>query len=62
MLSGLIEGEEVVTSAQFMVDSESKLREATEKMMLQLQNKKSSNNKMPPMDMKNSVEMKVKEQ
>ncbi|AWB58421.1 efflux RND transporter periplasmic adaptor subunit [Colwellia sp. Arc7-D] len=62
VLSGLIEGEEVVTSAQFMVDSESKLREATEKMMLQLQNKKSSNNKMPPMDMKNSVEMKVKEQ
>jgi Cu(I)/Ag(I) efflux system membrane fusion protein len=31
--SGLNEGEEVVTSAQFLVDSESKLREATAKMM-----------------------------
>jgi Cu(I)/Ag(I) efflux system membrane fusion protein len=31
-------------------------------MMLQLQNKISSNNKVPPMDMKNSAEMKVKEQ
>ena len=30
---GLAEGEEVVTSAQFLVDSESKLREATAKML-----------------------------
>lgn len=30
---GLKEGEEVVTSAQFLIDSESKLREATAKMM-----------------------------
>lgn len=33
ILSGVSEGEEVVTSAQFLVDSESKLREATAKMM-----------------------------
>ena len=31
--SGLFEGEQVVTSAQFMLDSESKLREAIQKMM-----------------------------
>lgn len=33
VLSGVAAGEEVVTSAQFLVDSESKLREATAKMM-----------------------------
>ncbi len=33
VLKGLKAGEEVVTSAQFMIDSESKLREATEKMI-----------------------------
>ncbi len=33
VLSGLKEGEEVVTSAQFLIDSESKLREATAKML-----------------------------
>jgi len=33
VLDGLEEGEEVVTSAQFLIDSESKLREATAKMM-----------------------------
>jgi Cu(I)/Ag(I) efflux system membrane fusion protein/cobalt-zinc-cadmium efflux system membrane fusion protein len=33
VLSGLSEGENVVTSAQFMLDSESKLREAIQKMM-----------------------------
>ncbi|RJQ87305.1 MAG: efflux RND transporter periplasmic adaptor subunit [Desulfobacteraceae bacterium] len=33
VLSGLKEGETVVTSAQFMLDSESKLREAIQKMM-----------------------------
>jgi Cu(I)/Ag(I) efflux system membrane fusion protein/cobalt-zinc-cadmium efflux system membrane fusion protein len=31
--SGLAAGEQVVTSAQFMLDSESKLREAIQKMM-----------------------------
>ena len=30
---GLLEGEHVVTSAQFMLDSESKLREAIQKMI-----------------------------
>ena len=33
VVDGVSEGEEVVTSAQFLVDSESKLREATAKMM-----------------------------
>ncbi len=33
VLDGLSEGEEVVTSSQFLVDSESKLREATAKML-----------------------------
>ena len=33
MLEGVKAGEEVVTSAQFLLDSESKLREATAKMM-----------------------------
>ncbi len=33
VLEGVLEGEEVVTSAQFLVDSESKLREATAKML-----------------------------
>ena len=33
VLAGISVGEEVVTSAQFLVDSESKLREATAKMM-----------------------------
>lgn len=33
ILSGLSQGEEVVTSAQFLVDSESKLREAASKML-----------------------------
>ena len=33
ILAGLKEGEEVVTSAQFLIDSESKLREATAKML-----------------------------
>ena len=33
VLQGIKAGEEVVTSAQFLVDSESKLREATAKMM-----------------------------
>lgn len=33
VLDGLKEGEEIVTSAQFLIDSESRLREATAKMM-----------------------------
>jgi len=35
ILSGLEEGEEVVTSSQFLIDSESKLKEATAKMLKQ---------------------------
>ena len=49
VLSGLSAGEEVVTSAQFMVDSESKLREATEKMMLKLKKNNSDVKKMDSM-------------
>ena len=37
ILAGIDAGDEVVTSAQFLVDSESKLREATAKMMDALQ-------------------------
>ena len=33
VLRGLKEGEEIVTSAQFLIDSESSLREATAKMI-----------------------------
>jgi Cu(I)/Ag(I) efflux system membrane fusion protein len=33
ILSGIEAGERVVVSAQFLIDSESKLREATAKMM-----------------------------
>lgn len=33
ILDGLVSGEEVVTSAQFLIDSESKLNEATSKML-----------------------------
>jgi Cu(I)/Ag(I) efflux system membrane fusion protein len=35
ILSGVEEGEEVITSSQFLIDSESKLREATAKMLEQ---------------------------
>lgn len=41
VLSGLEAGEEVVTSSQFLVDSESKLSEATAKMMESLNDEKS---------------------
>jgi Cu(I)/Ag(I) efflux system membrane fusion protein len=37
ILSGVSEGDEVVTSAQFLLDSESKLGEATAKMMSSLE-------------------------
>ena len=47
ILSGLEAGEEVVTSAQFLLDSESKLREATAKMLQRL-------SKQPPVNNKNS--------
>jgi len=38
ILAGLNAGEEVVTSSQFLIDSESKLREATAKMMAVMDN------------------------
>jgi len=40
VLEGIQAGEEVVTSAQFLIDSESKLREATAKMLPATTNKK----------------------
>tara|TARA_R110001632_G_scaffold85610_3_gene187704 strand:- start:167 stop:391 length:225 start_codon:yes stop_codon:yes gene_type:complete len=62
VISGLAAGEEVVTSAQFMVDSESSLREATEKMLEQLQKQNSDETKMPAMDMPSVNDVKPKEQ
>ncbi len=49
ILEGLKEGEEVVTSAQFLIDSESKLREATAKMMEPAKNKKTAMDMSKPM-------------
>ncbi len=45
VLSGIKAGEEVVTSAQFLIDSESKLREATAKMLQANTEKKQLTNK-----------------
>jgi len=42
VLDGVREGEEVVSSAQFLLDSESKLREATAKMMGAIENSKTA--------------------
>jgi len=58
VLSGLREGEEVVVSAQFMLDSESRLREAIQKMLeirkrgLKTQRPSTMKMKMGPTDMK----------
>ena len=49
VLEGLRGGEEVVTSAQFLVDSESKLKEATAKMMETL-NSENQSQQAPSMD------------
>ncbi|MFI3221075.1 MAG: efflux RND transporter periplasmic adaptor subunit, partial [Methylococcales bacterium] len=46
VLKGLKAGEEVVTSAQFLIDSESKLREATEKMIEPSSPQKSESNRL----------------
>lgn len=62
VISGLVGGEEVVTSAQFMVGSESSLREATEKMLKQLEKESVDGNNMPNMDMSSDDELKEKEQ
>jgi Cu(I)/Ag(I) efflux system membrane fusion protein/cobalt-zinc-cadmium efflux system membrane fusion protein len=50
VLSGLESGERVVTSAQFLIDSESKLQEAIQKM---LQQKQPADTTMKDMEMKN---------
>jgi len=42
VIDGLKPGEEIVTSSQFLIDSESKLREATAKMMESAAAKESS--------------------
>lgn len=39
VISGLLDGEQVVTSAQFMLDSESRLQEAIQKMLQEKMNK-----------------------
>lgn len=50
ILEGVAPGEEVVTSSQFLIDSESKLREATAKMMAAMA-AESTNEEMDDMDM-----------
>ncbi len=51
ILSGVVAGEEVVTSSQFLIDSESKLREATAKMMAAMATKSAADEDMSDMDM-----------
>lgn len=50
VLEGVKAGEEVVTSAQFLIDSESKLREATAKMLQATEHKKQQANKPTVME------------
>lgn len=54
VLSGLLEGEKVVTSAQFLLDSESRLQEAIQKM---LEERKMKMDQSKPMDMKEHSDM-----
>ena len=42
VISGLLEGEKIVTSAQFLLDSESRLQEAIQKMLMERQGKSPS--------------------
>lgn len=51
VLSGLDAGEEIVTSAQFLVDSESKLREAASKMVESKKSASQSHSNMSPESM-----------
>jgi len=51
ILAGVDAGEEVVTSAQFLIDSESKLREATAKMMASMADEGNNNTGMSDMAM-----------
>lgn len=50
VLKGIEEGDEVVISAQFLLDSESSLREATRKMMEVQDSQPASNAEMGDMD------------
>jgi len=54
ILEGIEEGDEVVVSAQFLVDSESSLREATAKMMEIEDTEPPSSTEMDDMDMDNT--------
>ncbi len=47
VVSGLLEGETIVVSAQFMLDSESRLQEAIQKMLEEKRKKKSSESQAP---------------
>ncbi len=58
ILDGLSEGEKVVTSAHFLIDSESRLKEAIEKM-LDLKKQEKSSKKMDGMKMNNMDGMKM---
>jgi len=51
VLSGVTAGEQVVVSSQFLIDSESKLREATAKMMAAMKTKNSDGDAMKDTDM-----------
>jgi len=68
ILSGLESGEQVVTSSQFLIDSESQLRESTAKMMEALQNPAPQDENMatpdsrPDMDMDHAPASGTKEQ
>ena len=53
VLEGIEDGDEVVVSAQFLVDSESSLREATRKMMEIQDTKPANTTEMDDMDMDN---------
>jgi len=54
ILNGISAGEEVVSSSQFLIDSESKLREATAKMLEAMKSKTADThtNSMPANEMK----------
>jgi Cu(I)/Ag(I) efflux system membrane fusion protein len=56
VLEGVEAGDEVVTSAQFLLDSESKLREATAKMMEVLKGSTEKHNSMGAYQEKENVE------
>ena len=55
VLEGVQAGEEVVTSAQFLIDSESKLREATAKMLQATKGKKQQADKSTVMEQMNHM-------